>query len=328
MIVIGKRNYRVPRLLLTSLLLVLVMISCKPETKTVIIRDIPETRHINICVLGNSYANDSFSYVPFILQEYGITCKIHIYYRGSGSLKDLDEQWTDDGPCGVASLDGKDHIRLHFSIDTRIDSKWQNEEVTSASEIVSMDRWDIVSLQQVSSHVRFLDTYNPYLQNIIEKIKTSCPYPFSLAWFMAYNRANDNANEENLAAQKSICGEFPFNMHFPVATTIFNCQGNILLAELGGSKYKKMYASDNVHLQEGLPCYAASLAIVQTILQRCFHEGSVLGDRIRPTQDWITSIGGITPNGESIGITEENCLLAQKAALTAYEHPFEIIPVQ
>ena len=297
------------------------------ERKTIIMSDIPEARHLNICVLGNSYSNDSFSYVPFILKEYGITCKIHIYYRGSGSLKDLDEQWTDDGKTGLASLDGANHVRLHFSIDTRLENKWRQESITSAKDIVALDKWDIISLQQVSTHARLMETYEPYLQNVIKKINDECSYPFSLAWFMAYNRAKDDANEENLATQEIICKNNPFSIIFPVATTIFNCQSNALLAELGESKYKKMYASDGIHLQEGLPCYAASLAIVQTILQLCFHDGSILGDHIRPTQSWIQSINGITPNGESIGVTEENCSLAQRAAIDAYNNKFSITPL-
>ncbi len=288
--------------------------------------DVDDARHINICVLGNSYAADSYSYVPFILLEYGITCKIQLYYRGSGSLKDLDEQWTDDTPYSIASLDGKQHVRLHYCIDTRKDSQWRNERVASAAEIVSMDKWDIISLQQVSTHCQYLETYEPYLQNVIDKINVKCSYPFSLAWFMAYNRASDNANEENLAAQKEICSKYPFGIVFPVATTIFNCQSNNILAALGDSEYKKMYASDNIHLQEGLPCYAASLAIVQSLLQYCFHKGSVMDNKIRPTQSWINSINGINPNGQSTGVTEENCSLVQQAAMNAYYNKFSITP--
>ena len=55
---------------------------------------------------------------------------------------------------------------------------------------------------------------------------------------------------------------------------------------------------------------------------------SVMGNKIRPTQEWIRSISGITQNGESIGVTEENCVLAQKAAIQAILHPFEIIKIQ
>ena len=67
-------------------------------------------------VLGNSYSNDSFSYVPFILMEYGVTSCIHIYYRGSLSLHDLDEQWEDDSEYGLADLDKGKHNRFHFPI--------------------------------------------------------------------------------------------------------------------------------------------------------------------------------------------------------------------
>ena len=290
--------------------------------------DEQEKPHISICVLGNSYANDSFSYVPFILLEHGITCDIHIYYRGSGSLKDLDEQWEDESNLGIASLDGKNHNRFHFSIDTRQDSKWKKEPVASAKDIVNLKKWDVISLQQVSAHARYLDTYDPFLQHVIDKIETQCAYPFSFAWLMAYNRAKDNANEESVLTQKIVYESSPFRIIFPVATAIFSCQANDKLSQLGDSKYKKMYAEDNVHLQEGLPCYIAALTVAQTLLHLFSDDYSVMGDKIRPTQKWIDSINGITPDGESIGVSEENCALAQRAAIQANLHPFEIIPIQ
>ena len=294
----------------------------------VIVNDSQQDNHINICVLGNSYANDAFSYVPFILGEYGYTCKIHIYYRGSGSLKDLDEQWSDTDQYGTASLDGKRHIRLHFSIDTRVEQRWRKESVASAEEILSLDKWDIVTLQQVSSHARHIDTYEPYLNNVIQRINSQCNYPFSLGWFMAYNRAKDNADEENLATQQLICDRYPFGIVFPVAAAVFSAQDNVVLGDLGDSEYKRMYASDNIHLQEGIPCYLAALTISETILKQCFHRGSVIGNHIRPTDSWIKSINGITPDGHSIGVTEENCALAQQVAVNAYKHKFEITPLE
>lgn len=286
-------------------------------------------KHINICVLGNSYSNDSFSYVPFILKEYGITCKIEIYYRGSLSLHDLDEQWLDDDKTGKADIDGKNHTRLHFCIDTRKDKKWRLLNNQSAMEIVSSDDWDIISIQQGGRRCQFEETYYPYLENVIKKIDDSCKsQEYKLTWFMAYNEGRDNANWESIEMQKRIIEEFPFDWVFPVATAVFSCQENETLSELGDSKYKKMYAADNVHLQEGLPCYVASLTVAQSIMDFLETGKTVNGNTIRPTQDWISSISGITQDGESIGVTEENCALAQRAAIQANLHPFEIIPVQ
>lgn len=306
----------------------LLVIASSCEDSLIIVNDSPQDNHINICVLGNSYSNDSFCYVPFILEEYGYTCKIHIYYRGSGSLKDLDEQWSDTSQYGVASLDKKQHVRLHYSIDTRVEKRWRKEPVMSAEEVLSLDKWDIVSLQQVSSHAQYQDTYEPYLNNVIEKINAQCNYPFILGWFMAYNRASDNANVNNLSTQKVICGRYPFGIVFPVAAAVFSAQDNKVLGELGDSPYKRMYAADNIHLQEGLPCYLAALTVAETLMRQCFHRGTVIGNRIRPADSWIKSINGITPNGNSTGVTEANCALAQQAAVNAYFHKFEITPLE
>ena len=284
--------------------------------------------HVNICVLGNSYSNDSFSYVPFILMEYGVTSCIHIYYRGSLSLHDLDEQWEDDSEYGLADLDKGKHNRFHFSIDTRKQDYWRQNGIMSAKDIVEMEDWDIITLQQGGNRCKVEASYYPYLQNVIDKISISSKSLSALAWFMAYNGAKDNLNEESIRMQEKIVQEFPFDLVLPVATAIFSCQENEELAMLGDSKYHRMYASDNVHLQEGLPCYIAALTVSQAILNALGIEKSVEGDKIRPTQRWITDINGLTQNGQSIGVTEENCVLAQRAAIQANLHPFEIIPVQ
>ena len=54
-----------------------LMWSCKPEYPEPTDRR-EQLNHINICVLGNSYSNDAYSYLPFILLDYGITSNIHI----------------------------------------------------------------------------------------------------------------------------------------------------------------------------------------------------------------------------------------------------------
>ena len=149
-----------------------------------------------------------------------------------------------------------------------------------------------------------------------------------MAWFMAYNGAKDNLNEESIRMQERITQEYPFSFVIPVATAIFSSQENETLSMLGDSEYHRMYASDHVHLQEGLPCYIAALTVSQAILDAMGIKKSVRGNSIRPTQEWIASINGITQNGKSIGVTEDNCALAQRAALQAIKHPFEIIPVK
>ena len=298
---------------LSFICLFFLFCSCSKEIEEEMAGILP---HISICVLGNSYSNDSFSYVPFILKQQGITCCLHIYSRNSGSLRDLDTEWE------------KGSSATHYTIDTRHDKKWHTSTVLSAERMLSLQVWDMVSIQQASRQVEVEDSYFPYLDNVIGRVSQICPYTFDLAWFMAYNRADDNANDVNLSVQRRIVEMSDFDIVFPVATAIFNCQANPQLARLGDSTYGKMYAEDNVHLQEGLPCYIAALSITEAILRKMDPSKTILGDRIRPTQQWIESVGGIAPNGPSVGVNEENCNLAQKAALCANDHLFEIIPVE
>lgn len=298
---------------LFSVFLLLLLSSC--SSKDELIHHSP--KHISICVLGNSYSNDSFSYVPFILGKYGITCSIHIYYRGSGSLCDLDREW----------LSGNGNTK-HFYIDTRVDRKWKSENGITARDILSIEDWDIVSLQQSSLQVSNENSYHPYLENVVDSLRHYCSKPFVLAWFMAYNRPNDDAKSRNLTVQKRIIEEYPFGLVFPVATAIFDCQTHPSFSDMGDSKYGLMFSGDNVHLQEGLPCYAAALTITESLLRYYSPENCVIGNSIRPSQEWINMIGGITPNGYSIGVSESNCLLAQKAAVVANNNMFEIITIE
>lgn len=301
--------------------LIIILTSCDKRRNST---DSIEPLHINICVLGNSYSNDSYCYLPFILKQFNITSKIHIYYRGSGSLRDLYQQWYDDGPTGYAELDGMEHVRLHFSIDTRYDSAWKNESNISPDNILSLEQWDIISIQQASNLAKEINSYYPYIYDIIDRINKRCPYRFNLAWFMAYNRAEDNYNELNLKTQKTIVYSYPFDLVFPVSTAIFLAQ-TTELSRLGDSEYKNLYCSDNVHLQEGIPCYIAALTIAQSILDYYKPDLYVYGNLLNPTQQWLESINAITPNGKSIGVNNKNIALAESIAIISNRNKFSIM---
>lgn len=291
----------------------------------------PESKHLNICLLGNSYTADAWRYVPAMLLDYGITCKIEFYYRGSGSLWDLDTQWTSDSQYDIANEDGTTHIRLHFSCDSRVSPNWSQKTRKSAKDIIESGKWDIVEIQQRGNYCRVLSDYSPWLQNVIDKILTSCPYNFDLWWFSAYNNVSQNSvagrNQESLDAQKVIYKAYPFAHIIPAASAVFGCQLDPALADLGDSTYKHLYSDDNNHLQEGLPCYVVACSVVQSILQKMGIPTSVMGDQFRPTAENIVDLGmDATANGESTGVTEENCRKAQKEAVIACRSPFDIQP--
>ena len=90
-----------------------------------LIRIADNRKHIKVCLLGNSYTADGWRYVPTMLLQYGITMESFFYYRGSGSLYDLDTQWTDTGSTGISDLDGGQHARITFYVNSENDPVWR-----------------------------------------------------------------------------------------------------------------------------------------------------------------------------------------------------------
>ena len=303
-----------------------------------------QKRHLKICLLGNSYTADCWRYVPKMLLNYGITCEIYLYYRGSGSLNDLYTQWTDYARYGIAESDNDEHVRFCSHIDTRLDKSWTSypteiingETVNTkcARDIVaignSIGGWDLVVLQQVSVYTDVdpdndVDGRYAHLGDIIDYIREECNYPFSLVWFQSYTRhSHDSATirENTLINSKKVYNKFPFSCYIPVATAIFNARNNSTLATLGDSEYHNLWATDSIHLQEGLPCYIGALTVLQAIFNYLSAGKSVLNDTFRATTENITGLGlEATAEYPSVGVTDSNCYLAQHAAIMANRFP-------
>ena len=296
-----------------------------------LIRKAENTKHIKVCLLGNSYTADAWRYVPKMLLQYGITMESFFYYRGQGSLYDLDTQWEDDSATGTSDYDGAQHSRITFYVNSANDPVWRNYTRHSATWIVAARQWDIISLQQGGNRCKDIESYAPSLQNVINKIEAACPYPHTLCWYMAYNGATQNIQdgmkEQSLATQHLVIKGNPFGLVIPAAAAVFNAQANETLGALGGSMYRRMYAPDNVHMQEGLPCYVAACAVVQALLNKYRPGETVMGDQFRATASAIANLGMTqTANGTSTGVTDANCFLAQRAAILANNNQYEIIP--
>lgn len=291
-------------------------------------------KHLRILLLGNSYASDAWGYVPFILKNYGITCDIYMYWRGALSLDDLVTFWeSSDQQDATSPQASQGTYRYLYHIDTRTMTSWASLPRQSAKELVAMGSWDIITLQQWSVYTISNTMTNPYFEQVVDLIRQSLSTPYTLGWQMSwtrpvYNGVDVDKKQDNLDVAELINKQHAANIVFPCASAIFNCRENHTLAAIGDSTYHNLWASDNVHLEEGLPCYIAGLAVVQALFNKYYPEKCVLGDITRPTNSNITAWDNPQrqmPTGGTItSITDENCLLAQNAAIIANKFPYEI----
>ena len=289
--------------------------------------DTPKKK-LKVLVLGNSYAADAWTYVPIILKNYGIDIEIKMYYRGALALSQLYERWTSkeyqDTEEGY--LPGL-YTRFLYYCDTEDALCWQSLERQSAAECVAEGGWDVISMQQMSVASLYEESYEPYAREIIKLIAEGMQTPYTLAFSQIFTRPSHDNIEASMTEQGKFWKKEPFNMLLPYGTSIYNARTNAELADLGNSASKNLWCSDEVHIQEGLPKYIAALTIVQSLFNRYYNGMSVLNDSTRITDALLDSWRMVERRDNAVGITEENCILAQKCAILAVNHPWEILPI-
>lgn len=282
--------------------------------------------HLRILVFGNSYSCDSWSYVPFILKNYGFTCEIYHWHRGAMSLWDLYEEWDDSSTTGSQRETGGTGLAkgLHY-INTKTNTAWSRKTLITPKACLELGGWDMISLQQASFSTIDYSLFEPYLTNIITYIRQSFAQPYVLGWSGMYTRQTSDDPAANLVALETCIKTHPFTLLMPIGTAVFNARTNSTLKATSDSG--EMWASDNIHLQEGIPCYLASLTIVQSLLNHFFNKVSVLGDILVPNADTIATFNHPEEHGEPLNVNDETRFLAQKAAIQAVKYPYEITTI-
>lgn len=257
------------------------------------------------------------------------------------------------------------------------------------------DTWDIIVLQTgphsylTKAYSKISEDekddprkgYQPWVRKAIQLISESYKKPYTLAWYCVYTKHKPEngdkydretgittkgvyryvSSEENdnvvdcLRAAESICKAEPIEMVIPGAAAIFNARTNKDLASGKVSLLGNLWYKDQIHLQAGIPCYTASLSIVQSIFDKFYPHLSILNDKTIitnltvPTKELDEKYGGPIDNfknnsdhwncpywsihglilneEETMAVDSKYRRLAQKAAICACRNPFDITPI-
>lgn len=299
-------------------------------------------KKIKFLSIGNSYSQDALSYVPFILQNMGIDVDIQIgiAMMSSSSLSNH-----------VNNFENESNVYTYYLYDGG--EAWQKYTSKTLQYILSNKTWDIVCLQQSSGGVFNWNTYQPYLNKLVNYISDYVNNPIKFCWYAVQARpASSNGsvstgdnwsdveitthyNNISINAEKVI-NETVCEFLIPVNTAIQNARSMAFLKAMGAysehpnnsSKCGYLTAYDGVHLQEGLPCQIAAYTFVLKLLDIYgFDEYSINGESTRVTSEWAENKAIPGPHGEYIGSIDENCFIAQKCAIMAVKNPYELTPM-
>lgn len=261
------------------------------------------SKKIKILSIGNSFSIDSLSYTPFILKGCGCNVKIGLCYKASNYIEQENNEYESGNGYSL------------YTCDNTIDDAWKGGSVSGIKECVSSDEWDLILFQQSNAYAGDYESYS-LLSSLMKKVITDCKKTPAFGMLVIHCGYADNSSQY-ISVMKRVYEENPFVITLPYGTAMANSVSSGMF-----SSYSQIWAPDGLHLNEGLPCYVAAVANAEAIIEYFFRKGSVVNDKIRPTQEWINARNVQNQQGTSWGVTDENCINAQFNAVMTNKHPF------
>ena len=282
-----------------------------------------EPLRVRVLSIGNSFSRDAFAYVPFLIEELapGTEVDFGILYIGGCSLERHYNNLVGEKPDYTFDTykTGTDH--------------WNQEKNVTLQQGVAREPWDIIILQQQSGRSRYYDTYQPFLDNLLEYLSQVKPQA-TTAWLLtqAYGtgfKSLDGMSSDEMwarvdAASQRVMEETSIKLLIPGGTAIQNARFTSLdrLGKAGHLVY------DGFHLQEGIPSLIEGLVSTQVFLKHYGVEVDVESSRLKVTPEWREARRTPEPHGEPEEASDAEYALARRSAKWALESPWQLRVVE
>lgn len=109
---------------------------------------------LKILTIGNSFTDSLAEYFPQAVRSAG--CEVDFYRANFGGCE-LERHWS-----YICAEESSEICRIYNG-------------GTKMKDILAGNKWDIVTIQQASGKSAFYDTYQPYADNLISKIRELAP---------------------------------------------------------------------------------------------------------------------------------------------------------
>lgn len=301
--------------------------------------DSAEKKKIRLLSIGNSYSQDTLSYVPYLMSKIApdIDLTIGICMLSSSYLS------QHYGNFNTSYATYTFYVSEHGNA-------WENKGTRSIEWALDNYDWDIIMLQQSSGYsYQDYDTYyQPFLDQLVTSISNYLDYNVKFGWLLTQSRpasVNSGANWDdatilshyNSIASNSqkVYNETMCDFVIPAGTAIQNARTIESIETLGA--YSTVSAntsgkgylcySDGVHLQEGLGCHISALTTICKLLEMSGYDyESVIGEGTLITSSLISQINVPGPHGGSspIGETNSNVRIGEMCAVMACKNPYEV----
>lgn len=317
-------------LFIISVLILALLVSCRnsiidepqyedPDEQALPVAMQPDT--LRLLAIGNSFTIDALTFLPYILQRISPQSYVvvGILYTGGAAMS-----------YHLVSFTNNTAYQTYFKWTPEM-GIWYKESITLPLFALADERWDYVTLQQVSAHSNDYVTILPYLQPLVD-ILLNNGYTGHLGWLltpaypdgsprltngtMKVDGASVTYTSDEMFAAIAACTQQVMNSGccdfvLPCGTALQNAR-HTSLRQYGAWG---QLTSDGMHLQSGIPMYVESCAAAMVLLNTAFDKCHL---DIQLGQYQIMS------RGTQVGMSNDNQDLAVTCAAQAFLNPFTL----
>lgn len=275
---------------------------------------------LKILFIGNSFTKDAVEHLPGMLAAAGIKdIKLYHMYYGGRCIFEYTNGYT-------TSVD------YHCYRCENGATSWTDVTGHSLHEIVSSDKWDIVTVQEHTGRAvawDWTESQRAAVQGLVDKVKADCPEKTPDFYFImsqAYHDMNKIATADRgqknfttteemynviVSMTKKLMDDVPFKDVIATGT----CLQNLRTSSLNNSM---CLTRDGYHMDKGISRYAAACMIFEKLISPSFDNVKLDGNSYR------YGVSDETNGSYSTPVTDANAPIALQAARYALEKPYVV----
>ena len=275
---------------------------------------------LKILFIGNSFTKDAVEHLPGMLAAAGIKdIKLYHMYYGGRRIFEYTNGYT-------TSVD------YHCYRCENGATSWTDVTGHSLHEIVSSDKWDIVTIQEHTGRAvawDWTESQRAAVQGLVDKVKADCPEKTPDFYFImsqAYHYMNKIATADRgqknfttteemydviVSMTKKLMDDVPFKDVIATGT----CLQNLRTSSLNNSM---CLTRDGYHMDYGISRYAAACMMFEKLISPSF-------DNVKlDTNAYRYNVSNTTSGSYSTPVTDANAPIALQAARYALEKPYVV----
>ena len=275
---------------------------------------------LKILFIGNSFTKDAVEHLPGLLAAAGIKdIKLYHMYYGGRRIFEYTNGYT-------TSVD------YHCYRCENGATTWTDVTGHSLHEIVSSDKWDIVTIQEHTGRAVAWDwtaSQKAAVQGLVDKVKADCPEKTPDFYFImsqAYHNMNKIATADRgqmnfttteemynviVSMTKKLMADVPFKDVIATGT----CLQNLRTSSLNNSM---CLTRDGYHMDYGISRYAAACMMFEKLISPSFDNVKLDGNAYRYNVSDTSDGSYTTP------VTDANAPIALQAARYALDTPYVV----